>query len=135
MLRFCAVALSASLLFASSFGVQASSVEAEWISSASVETTASIEVPGPAETAKVLLEEQACDLAADAEAFVSREEAVTAALAPDKFLNINEGETFALIAADLASAAETTGSIEPTAPVETEHPSEVETDPALTLLP
>ena len=114
MLRICAFALSASLLFASSFGAQASSVEAEWISSASVETTASVEVPGPAETARVLsLEEQACDLATDVEAFTSGEEAVRAALAPEKFLDAHEAETASLITADLASVAETTGSINP----------------------
>jgi ferric-dicitrate binding protein FerR (iron transport regulator) len=114
MFRFCAISLSAGLLFASSFGAQASSVEAEWILSASVEMTASVEVPASAETAWVAsLEEQACDLATQVEAFASGEEAVLGALAPEKFLDAHEAETAALITADLALAAETTGSIDP----------------------
>lgn len=111
MLRFCAVALSASLLFASSFSAQASSVEAEWFMSVSAEVAISTEAP-VAETAKLLsLEERSERIASVEPVVIEEQDAVTAALAPENFLDINESETIALIAADLAAAGDTTGSL------------------------
>ena len=110
MLRFCAVALSASLLFASSFGAQASSVEAEWLRSGTAEVAIAAEAPASAETANFLSLEERSERTASV-APVIEQDAVLAALAPENFLDANEVETIALIREDLAAAAETTGSI------------------------
>ena len=110
MLRFCAVALSASLLFASSFGAQASSVEAEWFMSASAEVALPTESPASAGTANLLSLEERSERTASVEPVIEQD-AVLAALAPENFLDANEVETIALIREDLAAAAETTGSI------------------------
>ena len=135
MLRFCAVALSASLLFAGSFGARASSIEAEWAMSPSAEIAVSVLAQAPSEMSRLLpLEEQGDDLSA-ADAPISEKDAVLVALAPENFLDANEGDTCALIAADLASIADATGSIDSTASVEMEHPSAVEMEPPLTLQP
>ena len=112
MLRFCAVALSASLLFASSFGAQASSVEAEWFMSVSAEVALPTEASASAGTANLLSLEERSERTASVEPVVTEEQdAVLAALAPENFLDANEVETIALIREDLAAAAETTGSI------------------------
>ena len=110
MLRFCAVALSASLLFASSFGAQASSVEAEWFMSVSAEVALPTEASASAGTANLLSLEERSERAASVEPVIEQD-AVLAALAPENFLDANEVETIALIREDLAAAAETTGSI------------------------
>jgi len=110
MLRFCAVALSASLLFASSFGAQASSVEAEWFMSASAEVALPTEALASVATANLLSLEERSERTASVERVVEQD-AVLAALAPENFLDANEVETIALIREDLAAAAETTGSL------------------------
>ena len=110
MLRFCAVALSASLLFASSFGAQASSVEAEWFMSVSAEVALPTEASASAGTANLLSLEERSERTASVEPVIEQD-AVLAALAPENFLDANEVETIALIREDLAAAAETTGSI------------------------
>jgi hypothetical protein len=120
MLRFCAAALSASLLLAGSFSAQASSVEAEWITPelALVEAklAAFADSSITAEMATLpAAEDQGSDAVLEsAVAPVDEPDAVLAALTPENFLDTDEAETSALIAADLAAAAgETTGSVEP----------------------
>ena len=110
MLRCCAVALSASLLFASSFSAQAASVEAEWLMSGTAEVAIAAEAPAWAETANLLSLEERSERTTSVEPVVEQD-AVFAALAPENFLDANEVETIALIREDLAAAAETTGSI------------------------
>ena len=110
MLRFCAVALSASLLFASSFGAQASSVEAEWFMSGTAEVAIAAEAPASDETANLLSLEERSERTASIEPVIEQD-AVLAALAPENFLDANEVETIALIREDLAATAEITGSI------------------------
>jgi hypothetical protein len=135
MLRFNAVALSASLLFGGSFAARASSIEAEWAMSPSAETAVSVLAQARSEMSRVLpLEEQGDDLSA-ADAPFSEKDAVLVALAPEYFLDANEGDTCALIAADLASIVDATGSIDFTASLEMEHSSAVEREPPLTLQP
>jgi hypothetical protein len=120
MLRFCAAALSASLLLAGSFSAQASSVEAEWITPEQALVEAKIAAFADSSiTAEMATLPAAEDQGSDAvlesaAAPVDEPDAVMAALAPENFLGTNETETGALIAADLAAAAgETTGSVEP----------------------
>jgi hypothetical protein len=119
MLRFCAAALSASLLLAGSLSAQASSVEAEWITpeQALVEAklAAFADSSITAEMATLpAAEDQSSDAVLEsAAALVDEPEAVMAALAPENFLDTDETETCALIAADLAATAgATTGSVE-----------------------
>jgi hypothetical protein len=118
MLRFCAAALSASLLLAGSFSAQASSVEAEWITPelALVEAklAAFADSSITAEMATLpAADDQESDAVLESAAAPVDEPDVMAALAPENFLDTNETETCALIAADLAAAAgETTGSVE-----------------------
>src|SRR5215217_5344412 len=100
MLRFCAVALSASLLFASSFGAQASSVEAEWFMSVSAEVALPTEASASAGTANLLSLEERSERTTSVEPVVEQD-AVFAALAPENFLDANEVETIALIGKDL----------------------------------
>ena len=120
MLRICAAALSASLLLAGSFSAQAPSVEAEWIApeQALVEAklAAFADSSITAEMATLpAAEDQGSDAVLEsAVAPVDEPDAVLAALTPENFLDTDEAETSALIAADLAAAAgETTGSVEP----------------------
>ena len=119
MLRFCAAALSASLLLASSFSAQASSVEAEWIASEQTLVEAKLAAFADSSiTAEMATlpaaEDQGSDAALEsAAASVDEPDAVMAALAPENFLDTDESETGALIAADLAAAGETTSSVEP----------------------
>jgi hypothetical protein len=124
MLRFCAVALSASLLFAGSFGARASSIEAEWAMSPST-IAASVLAEASEMTWLRPLEQQKEDLSA-VDAPISEMGAVLVALAPENFLDANESDTCALIAADLASIADATGSIDSTASVEMEHPTAID---------
>ena len=139
MLRVCAVALSAGLLFATSFGAEAYYDDAESVMSASLGVPVSAEAAASNPTAGfVSLEEQGCDLAVDAEAAVipQKDEAIAAALAPERFLDTHESETFALIATDLAATAETTASIQPSPVLDPESFNvETDTDSASTLLP
>jgi hypothetical protein len=120
MLRFCAAALSASLLLAGSFSAQASSVEAEWITPEQALVEAKIAAFADSSiTAEMATLPAAEDQGSDAvlesaAAPVDEPDAVMAALAPENFLDTDEAETGALIAADLAAAAgETTSSVEP----------------------
>jgi hypothetical protein len=122
MLRFCAAALSASLLLAGSFSAQASSVEAEWITVVSEQALMEAKLAAFADssiTAEMATLPAAEDQGSDAvlesaAAPVDEPDAVMAALAPENFLDTDEAETGALIAADLAAAAgETTSSVEP----------------------
>jgi hypothetical protein len=122
MLRFCAAALSASLLLAGSFSAQASSVEAEWITVGSEQALMEAKLAAFADssiTAEMATLPAAEDQGSDAVlesavAPVDEPDAVMAALAPENFLDTDEAETGALIAADLAAAAgETTSSVEP----------------------
>ena len=130
MLRFCAAALSASLLLAGSFSAQASSVEAEWITPelALVEAklAAFADSSITAEMATLpAAEDQGSDAVLEsAAAPVDEPDAVMAALAPENFLDGDEAETCALIAADLAAAGETTGSVEPLPALASETPPE-----------
>jgi hypothetical protein len=122
MLRFCAAALSASLLLAGSFSAQAFSVEAEWITVVSEQALMEAKLAAFADssiTAEMATLPAAEDQGSDAVlesavAPVDEPDAVLAALTPENFLDTDEAETSALIAADLAAAAgETTGSVEP----------------------
>jgi hypothetical protein len=122
MLRFCAAALSASLLLAGSFSTQASSVEAEWITVGSEQALMGAKLAAFADssiTAEMATLPAAEDRRSDAVlesavALVDEPDAVMAALAPENFLDTDKAETGALIAADLAAAAgETTSSVEP----------------------
>jgi hypothetical protein len=122
MLRFCAAALSASLLLAGSFSAQASSVEAEWITVVSEQALMEAKLAAFADssiTAELATLPAAEDQGSDAvlesaAAPVDEPDAIMAALAPENFLDTDQAETGALIAADLAAAAgETTGSVEP----------------------
>ena len=121
MLRFCAAALSASLLLAGSFSAQASSVEAEWITVVSEQALMEAKLAAFADssiTAEMATLPAAEDQGSDAVlesavAPVDEPDAVLAALAPENFLDTDESETGALIAADLAAAGETTSSVEP----------------------
>ena len=123
MLRFWAAALSASLLLAGSVQTQASSLEAEWVTRASDQAlveaepaSVALDPSTSAETAILSLSEDEGSQAVleQAAASVEDPDAVMAALAPENFLDTDESETGALIAADLAAAAgETTSSVEP----------------------
>ena len=133
MLRFCAAALSASLLLAGSFSAQASSVEAEWITVVSEQALMEAKLAAFADssiTAEMATLPAAEDQGSDAVlesavAPVDEPDAVMAALAPENFLDGHERETCALIAADLAAAAgETTGSVEPLPALASETPPE-----------
>jgi hypothetical protein len=131
MLRFCAAALSASLLLASSFSAQASSVEAEWIASEQTLVEAKLAAFADSSiTAEMATLPAAEDQGSDAvlesaAAPVDEPDAVMAALAPENFLDTDESETGALIAADLAAAAgETTSSVEPSPALASEHPAQ-----------
>jgi hypothetical protein len=132
MLRFCAAALSASLLLAGSLSAQASSVEAEWITPKQALVEAKLAAFADssimAEMATLpAAEDQGSDAVLEsAVAPVDEPDAVMAALAPEHFLDRDETETGALIAADLAAAAagETTGSVEPLPALASETPPE-----------
>ena len=133
MLRFCAAALSASLLLAGSVQAQASSLEAEWITRASeqmlVETVlatfADSSITAEMATLPAAEDQGSGAVLESAVAPVDEPDAVMAALAPENFLDTDEAETGALIAANLAAAAgETTGSVEPSPALASEHPAQ-----------
>jgi hypothetical protein len=131
MLRFCAAALSASLLLAGSLSAQASSVEAEWITpelalvEAKLAAFADSFIAAEMATLPAAEDPESDAVLESAAASVDEPDTVMAALAPENFLDGHERETCAPIAADLAAAAgETTGSVEPLPALASETPLE-----------